>query len=120
MWFDVAAELAEIEGGRERAIEARPSATATFATPPASVASVAARLPKSAVSAQPETAPHVADVAKVADPETFPHGVSVVGHPLTWTGRVVSLAEWGRLSEWQRHGPDGRLWCGIARAWVRR
>lgn len=36
----------------------------------------------------------------------------------TWTGRVVSLDEWRKLSFWDRHGPDGRLYCGICRSWV--
>jgi hypothetical protein len=54
-----------------------------------------------------------------APPDAFRHGVSVAGTPLTWTGRVVSLAEWRSLSEWQRHGPNGRLWCGIARDWIK-
>ena len=43
---------------------------------------------------------------------------SVTGRPMTWTGRVVSLDAWRRLSAWERHGPDGRLFCGICRAWV--
>lgn len=48
----------------------------------------------------------------------FRHGRSVNGNPKTWTGRIVSLDEWRKLSEWDRHGPDGRLFCGICRAWV--
>lgn len=50
-------------------------------------------------------------------PEAFPHGVSVAGNPLTWTGRVVSLEAWRRLSEWEQHGPNGRLWCGAKGNW---
>ena len=94
MWFDVSAALAEIEAGRISAPEAR--APATSAIKPS----------------------HVANVASVAAPETFPQGVSVAVSPLTWTGRVVSLDEWRRLSEWQRHGPNGRRWCGIASGWI--
>jgi len=52
------------------------------------------------------------------NPEEFPHGASVNGSPLTWTGRVVSLREWHHLSEWERHGPNGRVWCGLAKRWV--
>lgn len=37
--------------------------------------------------------------ASVVTPETFPHGLSVAGNPLTWTGRVVSLDAWRQLSE---------------------
>lgn len=36
----------------------------------------------------------------------------------TWTGRVVRLDEWRQLSAWDRHGPAGRLFCGICKAWV--
>ena len=43
---------------------------------------------------------------------------SVTGRPVTWTGRVVPLDAWRRLSAWERLGPDGRLFCGICRAWV--
>lgn len=51
-------------------------------------------------------------------PETFPHGVACGGSPRTWTGRIVSLAEWRGLSEWDRHGPNGRLFCGACGEWV--
>jgi|SRR5690606_1499610 len=37
--------------------------------------------------------------------------------PRTWTGRVVSLDEWRSMSAWDRHGPNGRVFCGIARKW---
>jgi len=46
------------------------------------------------------------------------HGVSVAGYPLTWTGRVVSLDEWRRLTAWERHGPDGRMWNGLSGQWI--
>ncbi|WP_406721381.1 hypothetical protein RPE78_04875 [Thioclava litoralis] len=45
------------------------------------------------------------------------HGKGVNGEPVTWTGRVVSFEEWGRLSAWDRHGPDGRQFNGITRQW---
>jgi len=48
------------------------------------------------------------------------HGRSVTGAPRTWTGRLVKPEAWGTLSEWERHGPDGRLWCGCCRAWAAR
>lgn len=106
MWFDVNAARADIE-----------------ATPPATIERPAMDVPRaSAVSrmsrkSQPPEAgnrPHVAEVADVATPDASP---SASGEPRTWTGRVVSLAEWRRMSEWERHGPNGRLWCGICRAW---
>lgn len=50
-----------------------------------------------------------------ADP---PRAFSITGRPKTWTGRVVSLDEWRKLSAWDRHGPDGRMFCGACREWV--
>ena len=50
-------------------------------------------------------------------PADFRHGTSVVGNPLTWTGKVVSLEAWRDLTEWEKHGPDGRHWNGINRKW---
>jgi hypothetical protein len=37
--------------------------------------------------------------------------------PRTWTGRIVSPEEWATLSDWDKRGPDGRLWCGVCRVW---
>jgi len=42
---------------------------------------------------------------------------TVGGRMKTWTGRVVSLADWQNLTEWERHGPNGRYWCGITKEW---
>lgn len=105
MWFDASAALADLGIGQENGT--RPIATtATSATP-----------------AQ-RTAPNVAEVASVATPpagnqkpDHSRHGASVAGHPLIWTGRVVSLDEWRRLSEWGRHGSTGKVWDGLARQW---
>lgn len=52
------------------------------------------------------------------DGEPFRHGHGPDGRSRTWTGRIVNLDDWRRLSDWERHGPDGRLFCGICRAWV--
>lgn len=124
MWFDVQAALAEIEGGGKPIAEAYPPATsATPATPAANpirvaiVASVATPPAQRPEADMPETAPPVANLASVAAPETFPHGLSVAGKPLTWMGRVVSLNAWSRLTDWERHGPNGRLWNGITGQW---
>ena len=66
----------------------------------------------------PQTA---ALTAPMSDPtlsaETFRHGVSVSGNPKIWTGRIVSLDDWRRLSEWEKHGPNGRHWSGITKQW---
>lgn len=97
MWFDAQAELAKLGGEREQ--DRRPLATtATSAT----------------------LAPRVANVASVATPsapEITSHGQTAGGRVTTWTGRVVSLDEWRGLTAWQRHGPNGRLWCGTASTW---
>ncbi len=45
------------------------------------------------------------------------HGFALNGHPKTWTGNIVSLDAWRQLSEWDRHGPDGRHWNGITKSW---
>jgi hypothetical protein len=118
MWFDARAKLAEIAGQP-------PAASATQAP----VASPLSRLSQmSQPPASPNMAPHVAEVASVATPsaqkakpdpcpETFRHGVSFTGKPLTWTGRIVSLDAWRILTEWEKHGPNGRHWNGITKRW---
>jgi hypothetical protein len=42
---------------------------------------------------------------------------SVTGRPRTWTGRVVSQSDWDLMSDWNRHGPAGRMWSGLTRQW---
>lgn len=100
MWFDANAALAEIGAGQDN--ETRP---------PATIATLARYI-----------APNVADVATPSmENRRFDHsrhGLPVAGNPLTWTGRVVSLEDWRRLTAWDRHGPDGRIWCGLAKKWV--
>ena len=39
------------------------------------------------------------------------------GRVRTWSGRVVSLDAWRKLSAWERHGPNGRHWDGRTRSW---
>jgi hypothetical protein len=45
------------------------------------------------------------------------HGLAINGHPKTWTGNIVSLDALRQLSEWKKHGPDGRRWNGITGKW---
>lgn len=45
------------------------------------------------------------------------HGIAPGGRPKTWTGKIVSLADWRRFSDWEKHGPDGRHWNGKTRQW---
>lgn len=128
MLFDVQAALAEILGGEA----ATPATPATNGADVAKVAAVAAQQPRQANEAEvltlpapaqpePRPAPRLAVVPArpVHDPEAFPNGVCrCTGRPRTWTGKVVSLEDWRRLSDWEREGPAGRLFCGICRAWV--
>lgn len=67
------------------------------------------------------TTPDVANIESVATPGASQinsqYKETVGGRLATWAGRVVSLDEWRGLTAWQRHGPDGRHWCGISREW---
>jgi hypothetical protein len=49
--------------------------------------------------------------------EASPYSMSAGGNPKTWTGKVVSLAEWRALSEWERHGSTGKVWNGLTQQW---
>lgn len=66
----------------------------------------------------------VADVADVAGGDRhFPktdmrHGFAANGDPKTWTGKIIPLDAWPNLTEWDRHGPNGRLYCGVCQQWV--
>jgi len=122
MWFDARAKLVEIAGQPPAT-----SATTATNTPAASPVSRLSQVSQPPIS--PNMAPRVAEVAIVATPparrpepkpsaEIFPHGLSVTGQPKTWTGRIVSLDEWRRLTEWEKHGQNGRHWCGVTRAWT--
>ena len=109
-FFDTRAELAKIQNQA-----APPATSATSATQTA------------------ENTPHVAGVASVAVPTSHKqeisaphdrglksdkrHGFALGGRPKTWTGNIVSLDDWRRLSEWEKHGPDGRHWNGKTRQW---
>jgi hypothetical protein len=46
-----------------------------------------------------------------------PYGHTVGGSPKTWTGKIVGLAEWRELSEWDKHGSTGKHWNGLSRQW---
>jgi len=114
MWFDVAAALAEVAGGENAETEPGPRASRANRAnpdPPNSTNSTVSTPPKAATPSRPEPAPSATGA------ETR-HGESPGGRLLTWTGRVVSLEEWRRLTDWDRHGPDGRTFCGCCQAWV--
>lgn len=118
MWFDAQAELAKLGGGRE--IETCPPATiATSATPRPSVAIVAevAAPPATSAATVQYAAPRAASVATPNASIVSTQYETAGGRVTTWTGRVVSLDEWRRLTAWQRYGPNGRRWCGISQLW---
>ena len=48
----------------------------------------------------------------------YRHGRDLQGNPKTWTGRAVTLEGWQGLTEWERHGSTGKLWCGLIQDWV--
>lgn len=52
--------------------------------------------------------PDISVREEVPDPDFFPHGISIREWPPTWTGRIVSLDEWRRLSDWRRNEPNRR------------
>lgn len=62
----------------------------------------------------PETTPDTRP--KTAEP---PHGNSVGLRPKTWAGKVVSLDAWRQLTDWEKHGPNGRVWNGKTQQWER-
>jgi hypothetical protein len=49
--------------------------------------------------------------------EASPYGTTFDGTPKTWAGKIISLDQWRRLSEWEKHGPNGRHWNGKTRKW---
>lgn len=120
MWFDAHARLAELE--------AIPAVTDPE-PPPVSQLSQLSQPPAPVEPVVP--APNVVDVADVATPtaletrsvalapQAFPHGTAcnLGDFPKTWTGRVVSLADWRLLTHWERQGPDNRIRNGKSREW---
>lgn len=106
MWFDAQAALEHLDGAEMPRSNFTPPAepqTPRVANV-AGVAGVRAEIPKTPPSAKsPETA--------------FPYGASAGGRPLTYTGRVVSLEAWRNLTEWERHGPRGRVWSARSKKW---
>ena len=116
MLFDVQSALAEIMGGTP----ATPATPATNGPNVATVAGVAAQRPEIQAPAKvlPFTAQPSAPARKEDDGKTFPHGVcDFTRRPRTWTGKVVALNEWRRLSAWERNGSTGKLWNGLTGNW---
>lgn len=106
MWFDAQQALAAIEGGTADPVRLAKPATDT----PARVAQVAR-----VARPQPTENQSTPSAGKPTNPS--PYGESIAGNPVTWTGRIVSLAAWRDLTEWERHGPNGQHWNGITKSW---
>lgn len=97
--------------------------------------------PANSANPEGETRPHLAEIAELAAPPpeipkadqvgNFPScpapnrptadptgTTSPGGRPVTWTGTVVSLGAWRAMSDWERHGPREKTWCGQRNRWV--
>lgn len=59
------------------------------------------------------TVPNSTSLLKTASPDSLGGN----GYQRTWTGAVVSLADWEALSEWERHGPNGRMFYADTWHW---
>lgn len=72
----------------------------------------------SRISTAPETRSdgEAASHPPAAPAEPLPD-ITGAGRVRTWTGRVVSLDAWRRLSAWDRQGPNGRHWDGRTALW---
>lgn len=108
----------------ERAIEGGPTATGRGVLSVSSVLSDggksnAAPPATTPPRPNPNPAPPARGDGLADDPDGFPHGTACdMGlFPRTWTGRIVSLAAWRDLTDWERHGPGGRRWCGATGRW---
>jgi hypothetical protein len=128
MWFDARAALVRIESGAypiPQALERAASQDSRNSQPPAVQSdnrtaqpdpAQFARFAGLATSRRGEPKP-----LPCASPETrgFPYGTAcdLGENPRTWTGRIVAMADWKRLTDWERDGPNGRHWCGKCQAW---
>ena len=108
MWFDASAKLAEIERSTP-AILAIPANLGNETPLPTS--RLASLVGSEGQKPGPARAP-----APPPDRE-FCHGFGAGDLPLTWAGNVVSLADWRKLSAWEKHGPDGKHWNGQTGQW---
>ena len=117
MLFDAQAALAEILS--DRPSPAIPANPAIQSGQIAEIAEIAAPPISSADCSEPVRSPDRSSHPNVlALPEVFPHGqCSVTGRPRTWTGRIVNLAEWRELSDWDRNGSTGKVWNGLTQKW---
>ena len=59
----------------------------------------------------------LASVGTTSAAKPEPEDRTAGGRVQTWTGRVVSLADWRNLTKWERHGPNGRYWNCLTTEW---
>lgn len=107
MWFDPFAKLEEIAG--QPPATSATSATNTPTTPSVSQLSRESQ----ALGAEKRNFGLQAASQKSSSPAKRHLDDAMV----TWTGRVVPFGHWAGLSDWERHGPNGRHWCGICKDW---
>lgn len=106
MLFDAYAALRKLESE-----PVAPATTATTATKSAQTPTIVANVAVvAATRGQKSEKPPRTD-------EASPYGRGVGGGQLTWTGKVVSLADWRNLNEWERHGSTGKMWNGLTQSW---
>jgi len=106
MWFDAQQALAAIEGGAPDMVR-----------PPKPAPETTARVAQVARVARPQPPDHEPPPSAGKSTNPSPYGESIAGNPVTWTGRIVSLAAWRELTEWERHGQNGRHWNGLTGQW---
>ena len=112
MLFDVQAALSDILNSPPAPCDFRDSRDSTGAQSRESQQSQPQAVPFGTDTEQPKpSAP-----APSRDADTPP--LTDTGRVKTWTGKIVSLDDWRNMSDWDRHGPNGRIWCGIHREWI--
>lgn len=117
MLFDVQTALAEILNERLPAAKVANPAIGTWEITPFSHVSQNSQSAPAESDQQARTAPLGVPSPAACDDDTYRHGRTFSGEARTWTGRIVSLDQWRELSEWERHGPNGRLWNGVTKRW---
>lgn len=91
MWFDAQRALAEIQAGP-------PATIATLATNPTPKQAFVAIVAEVAAPPAQITQPTPMPTEPARSAAISPHGASIAGHPITWTGRIVSLDAWRQVN----------------------
>lgn len=91
---------------------------ASVATPSAQADTSLAWEPKATTHPAPPSRQQLATPSASDGDDMGRQRKSGTGARLTWTGRLASPEDWGRLTQWEKHGPFGQFWCGCCTAWV--